>query len=285
MRLEGGNHTKVRPAVNIMLGSFLSHREPGMETTPGKDLIGRVALVTGAGVGIGRATALALAQAGADVGLHYHRSQAGAEQTHREIREMGRNAWLLPGNLTREEEANRVVDGLLSQAGRLDILFNNAGSPVRMVRLEDCPLDLWRQVMDVNATSAFLVTRRSIPPLRASGRGSIINNLSLSVQTGGSGGGGVYAAAKGALQVMTRTLARELAPGVRVNAIMPGVIETVHHETFSTPAKMEDYRKQTPLGRNGQAEEVAQAVVFLAGDLAGFMTGALLDVNGGRFLR
>ena len=95
------------------------------------------------------------------------------------------------------------------------------------------------------------MTRRAIPHLRASGNGSIINNLSLSVQTGGSGGGGPYAAAKGALQVMTRTLARELAPQVRVNAIMPGVIETQHHEIFSTPAKMEDYKKQTPLARNG----------------------------------
>jgi 3-oxoacyl-[acyl-carrier protein] reductase len=107
----------------------------------------------------------------------------------------------------------------------------------------------------------------------------------LSIQTGGSGGGGVYAAAKGALQVLTRTLARELAPHVRVNAIMPGVIATAHHEMFSTPAKMEEYKKATPLARNGSADEVAQAVVFLASDAASFMTGAILDINGGRFLR
>lgn len=250
-----------------------------------KDLSGRAALVTGAGVGIGRAAALALARAGANIGLHFFQSRAGAEQTLNEIRALGRDAWLLPGDLSREEESNQVVDKLLHHAGRLDILFNNAGSPVRMTRLEDCPLELWRQVLDVNATSAFLITRRAIPHLRASGQGSIINNLSLSVQTGGSGGGGVYAAAKGALQVMTRTLARELAPQVRVNAIMPGVIETVHHETFSTPAKMEDYRRQTPLARNGQADEVAQAVAFLASDASRFITGALLDINGGRFLR
>ena len=101
----------------------------------------------------------------------------------------------------------------------------------------------------------------------------------------GSGGGGPYAAAKGALQVLTRTLARELAPKVRVNAIMPGVIATLHHETFSTPAKMEDYKKQTPLARNGVADEVAQAVLFLASDASSFMTGAILDINGGRFMR
>jgi 3-oxoacyl-[acyl-carrier protein] reductase len=84
---------------------------------------------------------------------------------------------------------------------------------------------------------------------------------------------------------MTRTLARELAPAVRVNAIMPGVIETAHHERFSTPERMADYRRQTPLGRNGTAEEVAQAVLFLASDASSFLTGALLDANGGRFLR
>ena len=111
--------------------------------------------------------------------------------------------------------------------------------------------------------------------LRKSGNGSVINNLSLSVQTGGSGGGGVYAAAKGALQVMTRTLAKELAPQVRVNGIMPGVIATQHHAILSTPAKMEDYKNQTPLARNGTAEEVAQAVLFLASDAASFMTGAV----------
>lgn len=245
----------------------------------------RVALVTGAGVGIGRAAALALAQAGAAVGVHYHASESGARQTLADIEAGGGRGLLLPGDLTQEAQANEVVDRLVAWAGRLDVLFNNAGSPVRMVRLEECPTDLWRQIFDVNVTGAFLITRRAIPHLRATKNGSIINNLSLSVQTGGSGGAGAYAAAKGALHVMTRTLARELAPDVRVNAVMPGVIETTHHETFSTPAKMDDYRKQTPLARNGQADEVAQAVVFLASDAASFINGALLDINGGRFLR
>jgi len=112
-----------------------------------------------------------------------------------------------------------------------------------------------------------------------------VNNLSLSVQTGGANGAGPYAVAKGGLQVLTRTLARELAPDVRVNAIMPGVIQTRHHEVFSSPERMEQYRRETPLARNGEAEEVAAAVLFLAGDAASFITGAVLDINGGRFLR
>jgi 3-oxoacyl-[acyl-carrier protein] reductase len=165
------------------------------------------------------------------------------------------------------------------------VLVNNAGSPLQRTRVEECPTELWRRAFDVNVHSAFYVTRQAIPALRAGQRGSIINNLSLSVQTGGANGAGPYAAAKGALQVMTRTLARELAPDVRVNAIMPGVIETRHHEVFSTAERMEQYRKETPLGRNGTPEEVARVVLFLAGDASSFLTGALLDVNGGRFLR
>ncbi len=245
----------------------------------------RVALVTGAGVGIGRAAALALARAGATVGVHFHSSADGAAEVVREIEAMGSKAYLLPGDLTSEADADQVVDTLIASAGRLDILFNNTGSPVEMVPIERCTLDHWRRVFDVNMTSAFLVTRRAIPHLRASGHGSIVNNLSLSVQTGGSGGAGPYAAAKGALQVFTRTLAKELAPHVRANAIMPGVIATQHHEKFTTPAKMDDYRAQTPLARNGDADEVADAVVFLASDASRFMTGAILDINGGRFLR
>ncbi len=100
----------------------------------------------------------------------------------------------------------------------------------------------------MNVHSAFLVTRAAIPLLKASGKGSVINNLSLSVQTGGSGGAGAYAAAKGALLVFTRTLSRELAPTVRANCIMPGVVETRHHERFTTAEKMEDYRRQTTAG-------------------------------------
>src|SRR5262249_20856781 len=120
------------------------------------DLSGRVALVTGAGVGIGRAIALALGGAGAFVGVHYHSSQREAEETLEILRQRGANGVLLPADLTKEEEAAAVVDRLVTQTGRLDILVNNAGSPLRFTKIEECPLDLWRQVFDVNVTSAFL---------------------------------------------------------------------------------------------------------------------------------
>ena len=249
------------------------------------DLQGRAALVTGAGVGIGRAIALALAEAGAKVAIHCHSSREAAVALQHQIVAAGGAAVVVPADLAEAAEAAEAVDRAVERFGRLDILVNNAGSVVARARIEDCPLELWQQAIAVNLTSAFAVTQRAIPHLRASRNGAIVNNLSLSVQTGGANGAGAYAAAKGGLLVLTRTLARELAPEVRTNAIMPGVIETQHHEQFTTQERMAEYRLQTPLGRNGSAEEVAAAVLFLVSDGARFINGALVDVNGGRFLR
>ncbi len=249
------------------------------------NLSGKVALISGAGVGIGRAAALALAKAGAYIGIHYYSSKAGAEALLNELEAINCQAMLLPADLTNESEANNVVDKLVAHTGRLDILVNNSGGLVKRAKLEDCTLENWRKSLDINLTSAFLLTKRATPHLRATGSGRIINLLSLSVQTGGANGGGAYAAAKGGLMVFTHTLAKELAPEVRTNSIMPGTVETQHHEIHSTPEMMENYRKQTPLGRNTYAEEVASAVLFLASDMSSHMNGALLDISGGRFLR
>jgi 3-oxoacyl-[acyl-carrier protein] reductase len=248
-------------------------------------LAGRVALVTGAGVGIGRAIAQRLAASGAIVGIHCHRSRDAAESLLQEIQSQGGQGLILPADLADPSAAAGVVRALVAETGRLDILVNNAGSPVERVALAECTLETWHAILAVNLTSAFIVTQQAIPYLKASGNGAIVNNLSLSVQTGGANGAGPYAIAKGGLQVMTRTLARELAPAVRTNAIMPGVIETRHHEVFTTPERMEQYRRETPLNRNGTADEVAAAVLFLVSDEARFINGALIDISGGRFLR
>ena len=249
------------------------------------DLSNRVALVTGAGVGIGRAIALCLAEAGAFVGVHFNSSKTEAEETLADIREAGGDGMLLQADLANAEQAMGLVSQLVNHTEQLDILVNNAGALLQRATIEDCPLDFWEKSLAVNLTGAFLVTQKAIPYLKASGNGAIINNLSLSVQTGGANGAGPYAIAKGGLQVMTRTLARELAPEVRTNAIMPGVIETRHHEQFTSPERMAEYKKETPMDRNGQPDEVASTVLFLASDAARFVNGALLDINGGRFLR
>lgn len=248
-------------------------------------LAGKAALITGAGVGIGRAVALQLGRAGAFVGLHYCTSKEGAEAALGELREEGHDGFVFCADLTNEEEANALVDKFTEKAGRLDILVNNSGTLVQRAKIEECSLEIWRKTIDVNLTSAFLVTKRSIPHLRATGSGRIVNVLSLSVQTGGANGAGAYAAGKGGLMVFTHTLAKELAPQVRTNSVMPGTVETRHHEINSTPEMMENYRKQTPLGRNTFPDEVAHAVHFLASDMSSHVNGALLDISGGRFLR
>jgi len=249
------------------------------------NLEGKVALVTGAAVGIGKAAALALGKAGAFVGVHYHASREAAEAVGRELESLGVRHVVLQGDLSVEAEVKRVVDGLVAAGGRLDIVVNNGGGLVKRAKIEDTRLEDWRASLDLNATTAFLVCKHAIPHLRATGSGRIVNILSLSVQTGGANGAGAYAAGKGALTVLTRTLAKELAPAVRTNSIMPGTVETQHHEIHSTPEMLENYRKQTPLGRNTFAEEVASSVLFLASDMSSHINGALIDISGGRLLR
>lgn len=142
-----------------------------------------------------------------------------------------------------------------------------------------------KNVFDVNMTSAFMVTKRTIPHLWNTKNGAIVNIIFLSVQTDGANDVVTYAAAKGALFVFTITLARELAPEIRTNAVIPDVIKTYHHDIFSTPERMKQYRKETPLGRNGTPEEVAGTVLYLVSDAASFINGAIIDVNSSRFLR
>src|SRR5260370_2402960 len=202
------------------------------------DLSARVALITGGAVGIGRAISVALAGAGAAVGIHYHSSNNEAEDTLRLIQAQGGKAMLFPADLTVEAEALGLVDRLVGQAGRLDILVNNAGSPVQMAAIEHCPTELWRRVFDLNVTSAFLVTRQAIPHLRASGHGSIINNLTLSIQTGGSGGGGAHVAAEGALSGLTPPLARGAGGPPRARSVLPGVLENKELAGLRTPRQV-----------------------------------------------
>ncbi len=247
-------------------------------------LDGKVAIVTGAAVGLGREIALALADAGAFVGIHFHRSEREAADVLAEVRRRGKEGMTLQADLTREDDCNALVDRVVAQTKRLDILVNNAGALVASKHIEDCPLDVWEKTLAVNLTSAFLVTKRSIPHLRKSGSGRIVNVVSASMESGGTFGSGAYAAAKGALHIFTRTMAKEYGPEIRTNSICPGVIETQHHAN-TPPERLAAYRQATPLKRNGKSEEVALTVLYLVSDASSFTNGALLDVNGGRVLR
>src|SRR5437016_2372335 len=155
------------------------------------DLTGRVALVTGGGVGIGRAVVLALAQAGARVGIHYHSSADEAAATLAAVEQAGGQGLLIGADLTDESSSSAVVDRVAAQFGRLDVLVNNAGSPLERSAIADCSTDLWRRAFAVNVDSAFFVTRRAIPHLKAGGCGAIVNVLSLSVQTGAARAAGL----------------------------------------------------------------------------------------------
>ncbi len=247
-------------------------------------LHGKTAIITGAAVGLGREISLALADAGAFVGIHYYRSEQDAANVLGEVRHRGGDGLTLQADLSREVECNALVDRFMDRTNRLDILVNNAGALIASKRIEECPLDVWEKTFAVNVTSAFLVTKRSIPHLRNSGSGRVVNVVSASMESGGTFGAGAYAAAKSALHVFTRTMAKEYGPEIRTNSICPGVIETQHH-AVTPPERLAAYRQATPLKRNGNPEEVALAVLYLVSDASSFTNGALLDVNGGRILR
>ncbi|QQS48804.1 MAG: 3-oxoacyl-ACP reductase FabG [Acidobacteriota bacterium] len=247
------------------------------------DLKGKIAIVTGAGSGIGRATAIALARNGAAVVVNYLSNEQGAAETVAEIQEMRRNAISLRGDVTRRMDVMRLAAETLDNFGRIDILVNNAGSIVKLMRIDDCTDEVWDQIMNVNMKSVFLCSQAVIPQMKEQRGGRIINISSLAAQFGGRGGSLPYAAAKAAVNSFTKGLASELGPyNVTVNAIAPGIILTPFHDQFSRPDRLQDVINATPLQRAGSPEEVAQLIAFLSSEDAGFITGEVIGIDGGR---
>jgi 3-oxoacyl-[acyl-carrier protein] reductase len=244
-------------------------------------LAGKTALVTGGNTGIGRAIALALAQAGADVAVTYY-SNAG-EQTVNDIRALGRKSTALRLDATFSAEVNRVMPELAEALdGHIDILINNAGFMVGRVPVAEMTDEHWHRVINVNLSSAFYCAR-AVLPFMHTGWGRIINNASLAGRNGGGPGAVAYGAAKAGLLGLTRGLAKELAPrGITVNAVAPGLIlGTPFHENFNTEAGRQAAVAGIALKRPGMPNDVAGAVLFLASDLAGFITGEVTEINGG----
>jgi len=250
-----------------------------------QDLQGKKVLVTGSSSGIGAATAALFAQQGALGGVHYHQTEDGARQTLAKVKSVS-DGWLLKADLRNPQQAAEMVNRFAEQAGSIDILVNNAGTMLQRVSIADSSVEFFDNVFDTNTKSVFLVTQAALPFLKQS-RGNIVNIGSIAGHTGGGGGSGIYAAAKAAVATLTLAMAKEFAPfGIRVNSVMPGLIETRFHEQFSTPERKKKMAAETPLGRNGTAEDVAKAILFLASnDAAAFITGEYIAVNGGILMR
>jgi 3-oxoacyl-[acyl-carrier protein] reductase len=247
------------------------------------DLRGKVAVVTGAGSGIGRASAIALARNGAAVVVNYFKNEPGAAETVADIQAMRRNALMVRADVTKRAQVSQMVIDTLDNFGRVDILVNNAGSIIKLMRFEDCADEVWDAVMDVNLKSVFLCSQTVIPYMKEQRAGRIINISSLAAQVGGRGGSLPYAAAKAAVNTLTKGLANELGQyNITVNAVAPGIILTPFHDQFSRPDRLQEVISATPLGRAGSPEEVAELVSFLASDEAGFITGEVIGIDGGR---
>ena len=246
-----------------------------------------VALVTGGGAGLGRACALALGTRGARVAVHYMKSRDGAEEVVAALRAGGTEADSFQGDLTKSTDVTALVDAVTARFGSIDILVNNAGDLIVRKPLLEMSDELFHAVMDVNVTSAFLMSRAVGASMVARKRGVIVNMSSLAAWNGGGPGAGAYSAAKGAVVSLTKALAKELAPhGIRVNCVAPGLIgETAFHGRFTAPAAFEAATKNVLLGRAGTPEEVATVVAFLAAADSSFLTGETIEINGGMNMR
>ncbi len=252
-----------------------------MQASMKVDLEGKTAIVTGGGTGIGKAISVGLARNGAAVVVNYSKSKAEAEQTVSEIADAGGRAMAVQADVTVEDQVSGLVDRAISELGGLDILVANAGGRTIDAPSTELTRDQWSDGFDLNCTSAFLCVKQAAPRL-ADGSGRIVLTSSISARSGAGPGMVIYAAAKGALNNMTRNWAKEFAPrGITVNAIAPGIIRTRLHEQFTPP---DDYKKlieRIPLGRDGLPEDCVGAVLLFASEAGSFITGQILEINGG----
>ncbi len=246
-----------------------------------------VALVTGGGAGLGRACALTLGKRGARVAVHYMKSRAGADEVVEALKAAGAEAAAFQADLTKAAEVQLLVDAVAKRFEAIDILVNNAGDLIARTPLLEMSEEFFRQVMDVNLTSTFLMCRAVGPAMVARKTGTIINMSSLAAWNGGGPGAGAYSTAKGAIVSFTKALAKEMSPhGIRVNCVAPGLIgETAFHGRFTAPAAFENAAKGVLLGRAGTPDEVANVVAFLASKDASFLTGETIEINGGMNMR
>ena len=248
------------------------------------ELGGKTALVTGASRGIGAATAVTLVRAGvSNVVLHYGSYREGAEQTAAAVRETGAQAEILGADLATESGINEFCDAVRGRD--FDILVNNAGHLVQRARLAEFTPDLYDRVMNLNVKSLYFITQAVAPAMIAKKSGFIINLSSIAARNGGGLGATMYAAAKAAVSTITKGLAKELAPhGIRVNAVSPGTVDNYFHEKYSNRDILNAMLAQTPAGKLGTNEEVADVILFLCSDASRYIHGQTIEINGGMYM-
>jgi NAD(P)-dependent dehydrogenase (short-subunit alcohol dehydrogenase family) len=246
-------------------------------------LEGKVAIVTGGASGIGRATALLFAREGAAIVVADVNREAG-ERIAEEIVRSGGRAFFEAVDVTNAQDCQRLVGRAIRDFGRIDVLFNNAGI-IRRATVLDISEDDWDRVMAVNVKSIYLLSREVIPHMEKQGAGSIINTASGWGLAGGAKAA-VYCASKGAVVQLTKAMAIDHAPRIRVNCICPGDTDTGMLRNEAQQLGEDSHRflaesAKRPLGRVGRPEEIAQAVLYLASDASSFVTGTALVVDGG----
>ncbi|MGH6894161.1 MAG: SDR family NAD(P)-dependent oxidoreductase [Dongiaceae bacterium] len=249
------------------------------------DLNGQVFRVTGASTGIGAAVARALAAQGVQVAVHNNESGDAARQVAGAIEAAGGTAFLARGDLAEPSTASDIVARTARHFGRIDGLINNGGNMLGRVPVMESSDAHVRNMLDLNALSVVATSRAAVPWLRRQG-GTIINTTSIAARNGGGNGAVLYAAAKAFVSNFTRGFAKEvIADGICVNAVAPGTILTPLHERFSNEAQMVAMVATIPMGRAGPAEDCVGAYLFLASDvLSGYITGQVLEVNGGQLM-
>jgi 3-oxoacyl-[acyl-carrier protein] reductase len=248
------------------------------------DLDKKRILITGASSGIGAATAELFARQRCQVGIHYHSSLTGAQNTLKRIEQYSQG-FLLQADLRDVRTFPNLIKQFIDGCGGLDILVNNAGGLIKRQTIREAADGYYDNLFHTNLKHIFGLSREALPHL-IEARGNIINIGSVAGHTGGAEGSGIYAAMKSAIATATIAMAREFASdGIRVNSVLPGFIDTPFHDGITNNQQKQEFLQKTPLGRFGTADDVANAIVFLASDSASYITGEYIAVNGGIYMR
>jgi 3-oxoacyl-[acyl-carrier protein] reductase len=241
-------------------------------------LNGKTAIITGGGRDIGRAVAFKLASEGANVAINYFASSEGADSAVAEITAAGGKAFALQGDLNTQAGVDALVGKTVETFGGVDVLVNNTGGLIARKKISEMSLEHWNAVMDLNLTSTFLMIKACLAHIKT---GAIVNLASQAGRDGGGPGSVAYATSKGAVMTMTRGLAKELGPDIRVNALCPGMVDTDFHNIHTPDAARKGFEAAAPVKRQGVPDDVANLVLFLACDDSAFITGTNVDINGG----